>query len=327
MKKRIPLCIIDDHCDLIPFLHACWRRKRIISSNLLLFHIDSHPDLVPPTIAPANATAARFSTSSASVTEYQDNQRLYDLLDGEGGISEFILPLLVNGHIDQILWLHQKWCQQFQDGKRRFYIGDNKDGHAVVTLKESYYYDEGIVYEEYEIENKTSINLLVSTDTHLSFSSLELQENDSRHWILDICLDYFTVSNPFLVHLQQMFSHESSSSSSSSSFEDLILILQTMFQSLRFRQVIENDALEGMREEYSLEQRRREREEFDSLLKELLFSTHVPPLDSSLCTRFISLFEISDLPINFLQFISSLTQSMRILLYQSGRKKHLFFFL
>ena len=74
----IPCCIVDDHCDVIPFLHACWQAKKIQFADLALLHVDSHPDLVVP---------------ACSVTEMHDKELLYDLLEETGGISEFILPL------------------------------------------------------------------------------------------------------------------------------------------------------------------------------------------------------------------------------------------
>ena len=44
----LPCCLVDDHCDAVPFLHALWKTKRIQFDHLALLHVDSHPDLVVP---------------------------------------------------------------------------------------------------------------------------------------------------------------------------------------------------------------------------------------------------------------------------------------
>ena len=38
----------EDHCDVIPFLRACWRKKLLPTKDLLFLHFDAHPDLAIP---------------------------------------------------------------------------------------------------------------------------------------------------------------------------------------------------------------------------------------------------------------------------------------
>jgi arginase family enzyme len=38
----------EDHCDVIPFLRACWRKKLFPAKDLLFVHFDAHPDLAVP---------------------------------------------------------------------------------------------------------------------------------------------------------------------------------------------------------------------------------------------------------------------------------------
>lgn len=40
--------IVEDHCDVIPFFRACWRKKLFPSKDLLFIHFDAHPDLAIP---------------------------------------------------------------------------------------------------------------------------------------------------------------------------------------------------------------------------------------------------------------------------------------
>ena len=39
---------LEDHCDVIPFFRACWRKKMFPSKDLLFIHFDAHPDLAVP---------------------------------------------------------------------------------------------------------------------------------------------------------------------------------------------------------------------------------------------------------------------------------------
>lgn len=41
-------CVVEDHCDIIPFLLASWRAKKLPIKNACMIHFDSHPDLSIP---------------------------------------------------------------------------------------------------------------------------------------------------------------------------------------------------------------------------------------------------------------------------------------
>ena len=43
-----PIRFLEDHCDVIPFFRACWRKKMFPSKDLLFMHFDAHPDLAVP---------------------------------------------------------------------------------------------------------------------------------------------------------------------------------------------------------------------------------------------------------------------------------------
>mmetsp|Transcript_3763 Transcript_3763/g.5839 ORF Transcript_3763/g.5839 Transcript_3763/m.5839 type:complete len:455 (-) Transcript_3763:268-1632(-) len=270
----IHCCIVDDHCDIIPFLHSCYRINLLPSSNVSLIHIDSHPDLVPP---------------ADTLSSLSDTSHLYTLMESNGSISEFILPLIVNGHVSHIVWLCPYWSDQFNAGHYQFLIGDNSDGLAAVTCQEPYYYDEGLVYDQSELTHTCSVDLSVCcTDSDYSFNASSCNSNG---WILDICLDYFTVSNPFLVDLE-------SNISAYNCPEDTVEILREMYLSVRFRsKLVTHD------EKYSSSTRRKEQKEFRNLVDDLLSETSsdcrcVPGVDvcelhkvaRSRRERFLSLF-------------------------------------
>lgn len=181
----INCCIVDDHCDILPFLHACWKAKVIPMTGLSLVHVDSHPDLVPP---------------NTSVERFTDAQHLYDVLEGVGGIAEFLIPIMYNGHFENgLIWLRPEWSNQLTDScKGRFSVGDNRQGRCCVTLQEPYYFDECVVYHPEELINLREVILKVCT------VNTALDVIPASKWILDICLDYFTVSNPFLAELMNI---------------------------------------------------------------------------------------------------------------------------
>ena len=43
----IETAIVEDHCDVVPFIYAYYRHKKIRQSALMV-HFDSHPDLSVP---------------------------------------------------------------------------------------------------------------------------------------------------------------------------------------------------------------------------------------------------------------------------------------
>jgi hypothetical protein len=175
-------------------------------------HYFIHPDLVPP---------------NTSVERFTDTQHLYDVLEGVGGIAEFIIPMLYNGHFDNgLTWLRPQWSKQLPDNERQaFYIGDNNQGKCCVSLPEPYYFDEGVVYEANDLLNARKVLLTVHTD---STATIPIEPVQPSKWILDICLDYFTVSNPFLTELMDIIENSSCSI-------DVVGIISKMYDAVWFR--------------------------------------------------------------------------------------------
>jgi hypothetical protein len=305
----IPCCIVDDHCDIVPFLHALWRSKKLSLTNLTYFHIDSHPDLTPPAVN-------LHSLTNLSL--------LYDLIENsEGNISEFILPLFINGHLQKIFWLHQSFCSQFssQTSNYSFYLGNSVSNQKMsVTCQEPYYLDEGLVYglEELEPQSLHKVELFSYCDTDFPSSSssfVSLLQNhfpsrdlttpahasplpvtpittpERQEWILDICLDYFTVSNPFLLKLERHLKEEENGEGLHRySVVEIISMIQQTILFLPFRCSHAEDCSSFRR---TLSDRRSEREQLLNLFTEIMSTSLFPPSDSSLFTRFLELFECS----------------------------------
>jgi hypothetical protein len=240
MDRSIYCCIVDNHCDVTPFLHACWKAKKIAFTDLLLVHIDAHPDLMMP---------------QANVNDFSNCDLLYDILEGTGGISEFILPLVYNGHFSQgILWMRPEWSNQFGDGLYKFNVGNNENNIGCVDLLHPYYLDEGIVYDTNDIHDSVPVSLISTTISslennisHLAHKTKSItptaiiDSNNSRtKWVLDICLDYFTTTNPFLTLLEQRLNaicNNDISNTWSINTQEIITITSNMYYNVAFRNV------------------------------------------------------------------------------------------
>ena len=152
INPDIHLCIVNDHSDIVPFLHQCWKRKLMPFYDNKIVHFDSHPDLSLP--------------RGYTIANLEDPKLLLNILETEDGISEFLLPLVSNKNIDQICWVRPRWCrQEFQTGKQSFHIGDicvpnceewrdcSDSGTLGVSCQDSYYFEDGSVFETHELSS------------------------------------------------------------------------------------------------------------------------------------------------------------------------------
>ena len=95
--------VVDDHCDALKHIHAAIRRRALPFEGLSMMHWDAHPDLMVP-------------RNMAATTCFRP-QELYDALGAsEGGIAEWILPMVFQGHLSKLWWIRPPWARQFMDG-------------------------------------------------------------------------------------------------------------------------------------------------------------------------------------------------------------------
>lgn len=101
------LCyVVDDHCDALKYIHKAIRRGTLPFSGLRMMHFDAHPDLMITADMPAEVCFRPHD--------------LYDALgEAEGGIAEWILPMVYQGHLSKVWWVKPPWAQQFLDGAYR----------------------------------------------------------------------------------------------------------------------------------------------------------------------------------------------------------------
>jgi len=213
--EQIHCCLVDDHHDVLPFLVACIRAKKIPTikrkdnsnsiidkNDVIMIHIDSHPDFSLP--------SKNDIRNGYDIKEFSNYNNLNNILNNEGGIAEFILPCIFNNYINKVVWIKPPWSQQFSCGYYNFNIGNNiTSNNAAVTLSSSYFIGESIICNDCNLVNETitPINFYVSTDDiNDNEKNIFCHINNDHQipWCLDICLDYFSTCNPFY---QEVFNH------------------------------------------------------------------------------------------------------------------------
>ncbi len=224
---------IDDHCDIVPFLHSLYRHlQRDNPADML--HIDAHPDFSLPS----------GRQCQSLISEWRDPDTLTELLSEDGGIAEFIIPLIAQSLLGSVYWMRSDTAStggergrdreaQFPDGWTKFTVFEpslSRSGAGSlsplvrVTCALPYYLDEGVFAvedcpssdneSEREGENSSdsdsereSFPVNLFTFSHPTALSPTVSRKD---WVLDICLDYFYVQNPFLLETLRSLSPDDS---------------------------------------------------------------------------------------------------------------------
>jgi len=202
-KGKLLVYVCDDHNEALNAIHQAIRIEAMpFESRTTMLHVDSHPDLMVPPDMPADLV-------------FHPRDLQHHLSNSETGIAEFILPAVFAGHLSKVVWLRPPWADQIVDGMHTFFVGKStlspsqnitlENGEVVaggplrVSMRAPYYEDEGLYEDENTLLDKRLFKLEVSPDAERIPESFNADEG----WILDICLDYFSVNNPFLVDLQQ----------------------------------------------------------------------------------------------------------------------------
>ncbi|XP_030573188.1 UPF0489 protein C5orf22 homolog [Drosophila novamexicana] len=178
--SRIPVFIVDYHNDVLEFIYRCLATRHLPLERNILVHFDSHPDLV----------VARDIPASASYDK--------DIMLNELSIENWIMPTLYAGHFDRVVWLKNSWCQQIPTGKHEFKIG-HKEDRIGVDCPLDYFIAEGNYCTSEELQETRSVQLQVHDADSESLDPAQfLTAQDAAGFVLDIDLDFFSTSNPFL---------------------------------------------------------------------------------------------------------------------------------
>jgi len=100
-RSRLETCIVDDHCDVVPFIFAYWRKHKI-RCPVPMIHFDSHPDMAVPSCK-----------TPFAIREWRNKDILLEqILVEEGCIAEWILPLFALNILSQVVWIRPEWSNQ-----------------------------------------------------------------------------------------------------------------------------------------------------------------------------------------------------------------------
>ncbi|CAO1349286.1 unnamed protein product [Diamesa tonsa] len=176
--KKIPVFIVENHDNVMEFLLKCFATRHLPFENIMMIHFDSHPDMCIPRLMPAK-------------TVYQKSELLESL-----SIENWIIPTLFAGHLNEVQWVRPPWAKQIPDGQHTFFVGDYNDRiHVSSTL--DYFLTDGCYQRQDKLQNKKKVTIHVSEMNEIISNEL-LDDDENKHWILDIDLDYFSTHNPFL---------------------------------------------------------------------------------------------------------------------------------
>lgn len=174
---KIPVFVVENHNDVLELLLPALANRYLPFEGNLMVHFDSHPDMCLPRQMPAKIV-------------YERRTLLESL-----SIENWIMPVMYAEHINECAWIRPSWAHQIPDGKHKFIIGEC-DGKITVNSTLDYFLSDGGYKEEKFMINRKEVKIHVS-EVDESLNEL-LSDEQEKHWILDIDLDYFSTLNPFL---------------------------------------------------------------------------------------------------------------------------------
>lgn len=249
--KEIPIFVVEDHNDVLPFIYRCIGSKHLPFRGNVLIHLDSHPDmLIPQDLKPEVVF---------------DKVALFESLS----IENWILPAAFAGHLSKILWIKPPWANQITNGNHSFKIGKEiKTNKVKVTCLENYFLSDSLYSKEENLSDVKDICFEVKTIGNFADSDKsekELQEanecvckmlDECNEFILDIDLDFFSTRNPFknlyknanlYEELKVIYHFSVPDKNSPSALEEACSVRQTKLQQLlsAWLYIGENDNLKG----------------------------------------------------------------------------------
>ena len=181
--KKIPIKVEEDHHHALPHIFKAVGSKSIPTSENVLVHLDSHPDMLWP--------------SGLKASEALSPQNILE----EVSIENWILPAANMGIFNILVWIKPPWANQIPNGTFKFKIGQRKDikGQVGVTCLLNYFVSETIAClpKDLDLETSRDLTLHVLQISHdSSVSELEAITKD-KICVLDIDLDFYSTLNPF----------------------------------------------------------------------------------------------------------------------------------
>ncbi|CAI9744510.1 Hypothetical predicted protein [Octopus vulgaris] len=153
-QSKLPIFVVDDHNEVLPYIHRSIGSKHLPFSGLTMIHFDAHPDL----LVPNNMKAA----------DIFDKQFVYDSVS----IATWMVPLLYAGHVSTVVWVKPPWAEQIADGTYMFWVGECRNSGCIrLSCKINYFISEALYVPEEDLINKKRVTLITITLEPSSWSS------------------------------------------------------------------------------------------------------------------------------------------------------------
>ncbi|KAF4702047.1 hypothetical protein FOZ63_003785 [Perkinsus olseni] len=214
----LPVVIVESHTEGLPAIHMAIRRGWIHDSQLEVFHVDAHPDL-----------AASKAIEPDDI--FGDQLDLYTKLENDAyGISTWLLPPILQGHIGKVVWLRPTWAHQLPDGHHADLRVGFRDGRMRVWTALPYWAAEDEAVDPSLAtgpeDPSTSFDLLIGTAVGLQ---PEAVDTTIPCWILDIDLDYLSCLNPVPDDCPTLPVHQSTEEEMAKSLAELERVLRSRY--------------------------------------------------------------------------------------------------
>lgn len=174
---KIPVFIVENHNDALEIVLPSLANRYLPFNDNLMIHFDSHPDMCVPRQMPAS--------------NIYERQMLLESVS----IENWIVPMMYAKHVNEVVWVRPPWAHQIDNGCHEFSVGES-NGKIYVSSTLDYFLSDGGYKEEAMMENVRNVKVHV-TEVGGALSEL-ISDDDEKHWVLDVDLDYFSTFNPFL---------------------------------------------------------------------------------------------------------------------------------
>lgn len=209
-KDGLPIFVVDEHDgSMVVTLRAIELGHCPKKFNFL--HFDSHPDLGCIKDEKEHELINECFTGNPSI------RRLYKTTD----IATWIIPMVLMGHTDYVVWACANWCNQFNPGKWKLLCGKDKhDGRLKVgtrgnkkwTCLEYWAAGDSVCREEnFEYFREWTLEVIkFNKKGMLPKKQRESITNSFRAapWVLDIDEDFFSCNNPYRDEFCDLFGQE-----------------------------------------------------------------------------------------------------------------------
>jgi len=206
------LYVVDRHHDVLPPICAA------VSTGLLppgasLLHFDSHPDMACLPSSTPKALVANVRRGA------YDPRQLHSKCD----IATWVLPLVMAGHVSEVVWACGWWCQQMTPGTYSLLVGVYRDAMRVApAIPDDERTQEGCGDYWMSADCWVSPTVLpagrpwtlhvcrMRQDASFMKKDVALMRRvtGGRPWLLDFDEDFVSCSNPFQEEFLAFFGRE-----------------------------------------------------------------------------------------------------------------------